>query len=75
MMTIGLTKHVTAVDRARAAVAAVEDAFEKMTARGEVREWNAAFKAVRSVDPTLKYRIFMEAKKAAILEELARRSN
>lgn len=72
---VGLTKHHVAVDRAHAAVAAVEDAFEKMTASGEMREWNAAFKAARSVEPTLRYHTFIEAKKAAMLEELARRSN
>lgn len=75
MMAIGLTKHVTAVDRARAAVAAVEQAFEKMAASGELRKWNAAFKEARSVDTTLRYATFIEAKKAAMLEQLARRSN
>lgn len=75
MMAIGLTKHITAVQRARAAVAAVEQAFDKMTASGEMREWNAAFKAARSVEPALRYHTFIEAKKAAMLEELARRSN
>lgn len=75
MMAVGLTKHVTAVERARAAVAAVEDAFEKMASSGGMREWNAAFKAARNVDPTLRYATFIEAKKAAMIEELARRAN
>ncbi|WP_426413315.1 hypothetical protein [Bradyrhizobium ganzhouense] len=68
--SIGLAKHVTAVARARAAV---EQAFEKMAAAGQMREWNAAFKAARSVKPTLRYAAFIEAKKAAMLEALARR--
>ncbi|WP_426424884.1 hypothetical protein [Bradyrhizobium genosp. A] len=72
---IGITKHITAVQRARAAVAAVEDAFECMAASGEMRDWNAAFKEAGSVEPTLRYQTFIEAKKAAMLEELARRSN
>lgn len=75
MMAIGLTKHVTAVERARAAVAAVEDAFEQMAQRGEMREWNSAFKEARSVDPTLRYATFIQAKKAAMIEEMARGTN
>ena len=74
-LSIGLTKHVTAVDRARAAVAAVEQIFEQMAQRGQMREWNAAFKEARSVEPTLRYATFIEAKKAAMIEELARRTN
>lgn len=30
------------------------------------------FKAARSVEPTLRYTTFIEAKKAAMIEELAR---
>ena len=74
-LSIGLTKHVTAVERARAAVAAVEQAFEKMASSGQMREWNAAFKEARKVDRTLRYQTFIEAKKAAMTEELARRTN
>lgn len=73
-LQIGLTKHATAVERARAAVAAVEAAFEKMASTGKIREWNAMFKEARGVDPTLKYATFIGAKKAALLEELARRT-
>ncbi|KJC47321.1 hypothetical protein UB31_18885 [Bradyrhizobium sp. LTSP849] len=71
-LLIGLTKHVTAVERARAAVAAVEGAFETMAQRGEMREMNAAFKATRAVEPAIRYSDFIAAKKAAMLEDLAR---
>lgn len=40
-----------------------------------MRDWNAAYKEARSVEPTLRYHTFIAAKKAAMLEELARRSN
>jgi hypothetical protein len=42
---------------------------------GELREWNAAFKEARAVEPTLRYTDFTAAKKAGMLEELARRTN
>lgn len=74
-LSIGLTKHHTAVARARAAVAAVEGAFEQMAQRGDMREINAAFKAARAVEPAIRYRDFIAAKKAAMLEEIARRVN
>lgn len=75
MMQVGLTEHAIAVQRARAAVAAVEAAFEKMASTGEIREWNAMFKEARAVDPSLRYAAFIAAKKAAMIEEVARRAN
>lgn len=72
---IGLVKHVTAIDRANAAVAAVNSAIDAMKASGDLLEFNAAFKAARAVEPTLRYATFMEAKKAGMLQELAKRSN
>lgn len=74
-LQIGLTEHAIAVERARAAVAAVEDAFEKMAGTGEMREWNALFKAAREVEPSLRYSDFIAAKKASMIEEVARRAN
>jgi hypothetical protein len=74
-LSMGLTKHVTAVERARAAVAAVEQAFEKMAAAGEMRDWNAAFKEARKADPSIRYQEFVQARKAGMIEEVARRAN
>jgi len=69
---VGITLHQVAADRAIAAVATVEQMMEAMKQAGELREINAAFKAARSVNPSLRYVDFMNAKKAAILESIAR---
>lgn len=53
LMGVGLTKHHVAVERARAAVAAVNEAVAKMEASGDLREFNAAFKAARKVNPAV----------------------
>jgi hypothetical protein len=71
---VGITPHHVAACRAIAAVATVEQTMETMKQTGELRDLNTAFKAARSVDPSLRYGDFMNAKKAAILERLARRS-
>jgi hypothetical protein len=68
---VGLTPHPIAIERALAAVAAVNDTINKMGSTGQLRENNQAFKAARSVDPSLRYADYMEARKAAMLEALA----
>ncbi|TQF28861.1 hypothetical protein [Bradyrhizobium sp. UNPA324] len=70
---VGITPHATAIGRARAAVAEVNVRLAAMKSKGELRELNQAFRAARAVDSSLRYEAFMEAKKAALLEALARR--
>jgi hypothetical protein len=53
-------------------VAAVNDAFGTAANNGDLREFNAAFKAARAADPSLRYADFMEARKVALLEALVR---
>jgi hypothetical protein len=62
------------VDRARA-VAAVESVFEQRSQRRELREWNAAVKKARKEDPSIRSQEFVQARKAAMLEAVARRAN
>src|SRR5258708_38914288 len=69
---VGLTGHQVAIDRALAAVAAVNDAIDKMGSTGELQELNAAFKAARQTDPSVRYVDYLEARKAAMLEALAK---
>jgi hypothetical protein len=71
---VGITPHHVAAARALEAVATVERTIEAMKQTGELRDMNSAFKAARSVDPSIRYANFMNAKKAAILESLARRA-
>jgi hypothetical protein len=70
---VGLTPHHIAVERAIGVVETVERKFDDLKAKGDLREMNAAFKAARAVEPSLRYADFLWAKKAAMLEELARR--
>jgi hypothetical protein len=67
-----LTPHRVAIDRALEAVAAVNNAIEKMGGSGELREFNAAFKAARAADPSVRYVDYLEARKAAMLQALAK---
>lgn len=60
---VGLTPHEAAIDRAMAAVAAVNEAIDKMGSTGELRELNAAFKAARLGDPSVKYVDYLKARK------------
>lgn len=46
-----------------------------MKSKGELRELNQSFKDARAVDPPLRYAEFLEAKKAALLEGLAKRAS
>ena len=69
---VGLTPHAIAIDRALAAVAAVNDTIDKMGSTGELKAFNRAFKDARKVDPTIRYFDYIHARKAAMLEALAR---
>jgi hypothetical protein len=52
---IRLLPHAIAVDRALAAVAAVNNTINKMGSTGELKAFNRAFKEARRVDPTIRY--------------------
>lgn len=69
---VGLTPHHVAVQRALAAVAAVNDAIDKMGSTGELKAFNRAFKEARKVDPSIRYFDYLHARKAAMLEAMAR---
>jgi hypothetical protein len=73
--SIGLTPHSVAVDRALAAVQAVNDAIDHMQHNGGMEELNRAFKAARKVDRSLRYFDYLHAKKASMLETVAREAN
>ncbi len=68
---VGITPHALAVSRAMDAVATVNQAIETMTAGGQMREFNRAFKAARKVDAKLRYHDYLHARKAAMLEAIA----
>jgi hypothetical protein len=68
---VGLTPHAVAVNRAVAAVAKVNETFEKAANAGDLRELNRSFKEARAVDPSIRYVDYLEARKAAMLEALA----
>jgi hypothetical protein len=70
---VGLTPHAVVVDRASAAVAAVNVAFGKAADSGDLRDLNAAFKAARLIDPSIRYVDYLEARKAVMLEAVATR--
>jgi hypothetical protein len=69
---VGLTPHAIAVERALAAVGTVNQTLDGMKEAGELREINQAFKEARQVDPSTRYQDFLDARKAAMLEILAR---
>ncbi len=71
---VGITPHAIAIDRARAAVAEVNARLAAMKSKGELRELNQAFRGARAVEPSLRYEAFMQGKKAALLEALARQA-
>jgi hypothetical protein len=68
---IGITAHRIAVQRALAAVQAVNQAIDRMQHNGGLKEVNRAFKAARKVDPAIRYFDYLHAHKAAMLEALA----
>jgi hypothetical protein len=69
---VGLIPHAVAIERALAAVAAVNDTIDKMGSTGEFKAFNRAFKEARKVDPSIRYFDYIHARKAAMLEALAR---
>jgi hypothetical protein len=68
----GLTLHAVAIERGLATVANVNEAFGRAANNGDLRDLDAAFKAARAADPSLRYADCMEARKAAMLEALVR---
>jgi hypothetical protein len=68
---VGITPHGTAILRAFEAVATVNRALDAMTAGGQMREFNRAFKAARKVDASLRYHDDLHSRKAAMLEAIA----
>ncbi|WP_027553554.1 hypothetical protein [Bradyrhizobium sp. Cp5.3] len=71
---VGITPHAVAIDRARAAIDTVNAMLATMKSKGELRELNQSFRAARAADRTIRYADFFEAKKAALLEALAKRA-
>jgi len=69
---VGLTPHAVAIDRALPGVAAVNDTIDKMGSTGELKAFNRAFKEARKVDPNIRFFDYIHARKAAMLEALAR---
>jgi hypothetical protein len=69
---VGLTPHAVAIDRALAAVAAVNGAIEGCRRAAIFATWTRAFKEARKADPSVRYVEYLEARKAAMLEALAR---
>jgi hypothetical protein len=69
---VGLTLHRVVVDRSLAAVATVNETLAKAVDNGGLREFNAAFKAARAADPSLRYADYIEARKVGMLEALVR---
>jgi hypothetical protein len=64
--------HALAVERALEAVAVMNDTIDKMGSIGELKAFNRAFKEARKVDPAIRYFDYIHARKAAMLEALAR---
>ena len=52
--------------------AKVNDSFATAANAGDLRELNRSFKAARAADPSVRYVAYLEARKAAMLEALAR---
>jgi hypothetical protein len=69
---IGLSPHAVVVDRALAAVEAVNTTIDHMQRTGGMREFNAMFKTARSVAPSLRYHDYLHGRKAEMLEAMAR---
>lgn len=69
---VGLTKHSVATDRALQAVIMVEAKIEVLKQAGDLASVNAAFKAARAANPSIRFGDFMHAKKTELLEALVR---
>ena len=72
---MGLTPHHVAVERALAAVRAVDQAIDKMQHNGGMKDLNCAFKVAHKVDPSLRYFDYLHAQKLSMLDALARETN
>jgi len=68
---IGITPHHLAIDRALAAVDIVHNRMQQMQASGGMKQVNSAFKAARTVTPSLRYRDHLDAFKLKLVEEIA----
>lgn len=68
---IGITPHRVVVDRALAAVDAVNGTVRQMQEIGGMREVNRAFKAARTETPSLRYQDHMEALKLKLIQGMA----
>jgi len=62
--------HAVAIERALAAVAAVNETGDKMGSTGELKAFT--FKEARKVDPAIRDFDYIHARKTAMLEALAR---
>ena len=71
-MQAKIARYRVAVARALAAVQAVNDTIERMQHNGGMKELNRAFKAARKAVPSLRYFEYLHAKKASMLEAMAR---
>ena len=70
---VGLTPHQTVVQRALAAVETVEQRIADLRKNGGMKELNAEFKAARKAGAIVRYHDFLQTKKMAMLEAIARR--
>ena len=50
-------------------------AVDHLQHNGGMREFNAGFKAARKAEPSLRYFDYLHAKKASMLEAMARETN
>jgi hypothetical protein len=60
------------LDRALEAVTVVNDTIDKMGSTDELKAFNRAFEQARKVDLAIRYFDYTHARKAAMLETLAR---
>ena len=67
---VGLTPHAKVIERAAAAVAVVNEEFDRMKFNGGLRTLNSAFKTQRKHGGVAVYADYLHAKKAAMLEAL-----
>jgi hypothetical protein len=71
---VGLTPHQMVIQRALAAVETINKRIADLQKNGGMKELNAEFREARKVGTTVRYRDFLHAKKAVMLEAIARRS-
>ena len=68
---IGLSRHSEVVAWAMHAVAVVHRRIREMQSNGGMKAVNAAFKAARTVAPSLRYRDHLDAFKLKLIDETA----